>query len=95
MNGSPTPGPNRMNRTRMQIHSQFFKKENPLQSDSLNKTDGRKTLSYFIQILDVDTVCSNSLRKLKEEINSDTSYFEELAEDDWRFSFSIPIPKKY
>lgn len=92
MTASPTEIPFHMSRTRMQGYSHRLKSLAPRQNDAL---EGRKTLSYFLQVLDVDTVCNNALRKLKEDIANDTSISEQLSQDDWRYSFSVPINTKY
>lgn len=57
--------------------------------------DGQMSLQYFIQVLDIDTVCQNALRSLRMENENNDRWIQALQQDDWMYKFEPPISVKF
>lgn len=48
-------------------------------------------ISFYRQILDIETVCANALRSLRQSTTSDEKWLESIAQDDWMYKFDVPV----
>lgn len=53
------------------------------------------SLQYFIQVLDIDTVCQNALRNLRMDNENSDKWIQKLQQDDWMYKFNPPITMKF
>lgn len=52
-------------------------------------------IQYFRQVLDIETVCANALRSIRQENNSNEKWLDEIMKDEWMYSFDVPIKIKF
>ena len=57
--------------------------------------DGQMSLQYFIQVLDIDTVCQNALRNLRMDNENSDKWIQRLQQDGWMYKFNPPIAMKF
>lgn len=57
--------------------------------------EGQMSLQYFIQVLDIDTVCQNALRNLRMDNDNNDKWVQALQQDDWMYKFDPPITVKF
>lgn len=57
--------------------------------------DGQLSLQYFSQLLDIDTVCLNALRSLRNDDKRNDQWTNDLLAEEWKFKFDVPISTKY
>lgn len=57
--------------------------------------DGQYNLQYFSQVLDIETICSNALRNLKNDEKINENWTNDLLAEEWKYKFDIPIITKY
>ena len=58
-------------------------------------SDGQLSLQYFSQLLDIDIVCINALRTLRNDDKQNDQWVNNLLADEWKFKFDVPITTKY
>ena len=66
-----------------------------IRQNSNDVNNEKLTLSYFKQLLDIETVCEISFRNLKNSIDENNNLINEIKKDDWKYNFNIPINIKY
>lgn len=62
---------------------------------AMGRNEGQLSISYFTQILDIETVCSNALRKLRNDESFEKQFTENLQANEWMYKFDMPLQVKY
>lgn len=57
--------------------------------------DGQLSLQCFSQLLDIDTVCFNALRTLRNDNKQNDQWTNNLLSEEWKFKFDVPISTKF
>ena len=58
-------------------------------------SDGAFALPYFVQMLDIETICANALRRARSESQKQDRWFEGIELDEWMYQFDVPITVKF
>ena len=57
--------------------------------------EGQLSIQYFSQLLDIETVCYNALRSLRNDDSFNNQFVEDLQSNEWMYKFDVPISIKY